>query len=104
MSLSPNDSLRIQDFADLFGFPASAVVAAVEQQRYGVEKSRAFFTIPDLAARWCVSVPQIYKLMREAEAKIVNVGQGNKRKKIFGACQCGRTNRKSPRRTVEISP
>jgi hypothetical protein len=83
MSLSPNDSLRIQDFADLFGFPASAVVSAVEQQRYRVEKSRVFFTIPDLAARWCVSVPQIYKLVREAEARIVNVGQGSKRKKIL---------------------
>ena len=40
--MSPNDALKIQDFADLFGFPASAVVQAIEAQRYRVAKAQAF--------------------------------------------------------------
>jgi hypothetical protein len=50
MSLSPNDSLRIQDFASLFGFEASHVIAAVEAQRYRLAKSQALYTVHQLPA------------------------------------------------------
>jgi hypothetical protein len=81
--MSPNDSIKIQDFADLFGFPASAVVAAVEAQRYRLAKSQSHFSIPQLSVRWSVSIPQVYKLLRADSVKIVNVGGGSTRKKIL---------------------
>jgi hypothetical protein len=81
--MSPNDSLSIKDFADLFGFSEDSIRQAVAAQRYRIAKNQAYYSIPDLAARWCVSVPQTYKLLRDASAKIVNVGEGTKRKKIL---------------------
>jgi len=81
--MSPNDTLKIQDFADLFGFPADAVIKAVEAQRYRVAKAQAFYSIPQLADRLQCSVPQIYKLLRSDNAKVLNVGEGSKRKKLL---------------------
>jgi hypothetical protein len=83
VAANPNDSLPIREFASLFGIPEDAICQAIATQRYRVEKSRAFYSIPQLSERWCVSIPQTYKLLREAEAKIVNAGQGTKRKKIL---------------------
>jgi hypothetical protein len=81
--MSPNDCLPIKEFASLFGFPPEAVVAAVEAQRYRVAKSQAYYSIPQLAARLQCSVPQVYKLLRSDNAKVINVGEGSKRKKIL---------------------
>jgi hypothetical protein len=81
--MSPNDALKIQDFADLFGFDPAHVIQAVEAQRYRLEKHQAFFTIPQLAARLQCSVPAVYKLLRSENAKIVNMGSGEKRKRIL---------------------
>jgi hypothetical protein len=81
--MSPNDSLPIKEFASLFGFPPEAVVAAVEAQRYRVTKSQAYYSIPQLAARLQCSVPQVYKLLRSDNAKVINVGEGSKRKKLL---------------------
>ena len=81
--MSPSDSLKIQDFASLFGFTPESVVAAVEAQRYRLAKAQAFYSLPQLATRWCISVPAVYKTIRAHEAKIVNIGNGEKRKKIL---------------------
>jgi hypothetical protein len=82
-AMSPQDSLKIQDFADLFGFPASAVIQAVEAQRYRTARSQAYYSIRDLAARWECSKPAVYASLRTAQAKIVNMGSGEKRKRIL---------------------
>jgi hypothetical protein len=81
--ISPNDSLPIKEFASLFGFEPAHVVQAVEAQRYRLEKHQAFFTIPQLASRLQCSVPAVYKLLRSENAKIVNTGSGEKRKRIL---------------------
>jgi hypothetical protein len=81
--ISPNDSLPIKEFATLFGLPADAVATAVEAQRYRIARAQAFFSIPQLAERLQCSVPQVYKLLRNDNAKILNIGQGEKRKKIL---------------------
>lgn len=83
MPISPNDSLPIKEFASLFGFPPDAVVAAVEAQRYRVAKAQAFYSIPQLADRLQCSVPQVYKILRSDNAKVLNVGEGSIRKKIL---------------------
>jgi hypothetical protein len=81
--ISPNDLLPIKEFASLFGFPPEAVAAAVDAQRYRVAKSQAFYSIPQLAERLQCSVPQVYKILRSDNAKVVNAGGGSKRKKIL---------------------
>jgi len=81
--ITSKDSLPITEFASLFGFPPEAVVAAVEAQRYRVAKSQAYYSIPQLAARLQCSVPQVYKLLRSDNAKVINVGEGSKRKKLL---------------------
>jgi hypothetical protein len=83
MSLSSNDSLSIAEFASLFGFEPTHVIAAVEAQRYRLAKTQAYFTVHQLAARLQISIPAVYKLLQAESAKIVNVGSGEKRKKIL---------------------
>ena len=83
MSVSSQDSLSIAEFASLFGFPAEAVVAAVEAQRQRRAGRQPYFSIRQLADRWVCSVPQVYKILQTSAAKIVNVGEGSKRKKVL---------------------
>jgi hypothetical protein len=81
--MSPTDSIKIQDFADLFGFKAEHVIAAVEAQRYRTAKAQAYYSLPQLAARLQCSIPQVYKILRADNAKVINVGEGSKRKKLL---------------------
>jgi len=83
MSVSSNDSLSIAEFASLFGFPADAIVAAVEAQRQRRSGRQPYFSIRQLADRWVCSIPQVYKILQSSSAKIVNVGEGSKRKKVL---------------------
>lgn len=83
MSVSSNESLSIQEFASLFGFPPETVAAAVETQRQRRSDAQAFYTIPQLAERWSCSRAQVYNLLRAAAAKVINVGQGKKRSKTL---------------------
>lgn len=99
--MSPNDSLKIQDFASLFGFTPESVVAAVEAQRYRLAKSQAYFSIPQLAARLQCSVPAVYKLLRSENAKVVNTGSGQKRKRIL--VDAATVNRIEKSRTEKMS-
>ena len=48
-SIRETDRLTISEFADLFGFPASAVISAIEKNRGAIKKP--FYTIPELADR-----------------------------------------------------
>lgn len=81
--MSPNDSLSIAEFASLFGFPVDSVLSAVQTQRRRLSDTQAFFSIHQLSERWVCSVPQVYKILQSSAAKIVNVGEGSKRKKIL---------------------
>jgi hypothetical protein len=81
--MSPQDSLSIGEFASLFGFPADAIVAAVEPQRQRHSGRQPYCSIRQLADRWVCSVPQVYKILQSSAAKIVNVGEGSKRKKVL---------------------
>jgi hypothetical protein len=83
VSISPNDSLTVRDFAALFGFPPEAVVQAIEAQKYRSEKAQAFFTLPQLMERWQCSRAQVYAILREANVKVVDLGLGEIRAKTL---------------------
>jgi hypothetical protein len=83
VKVSLSDLIPISEFANLFGLPADAVIAAVETQRQRRSDRQAFFTIPQLSERWCCSRATIYALLRASAAKVLNVGQGGKRSKIL---------------------
>lgn len=83
MSLSPNDSLTIKDFAALFGFSPESVTQAIEAQKYRVEKFQAFYTLPQLTQRWHVSRAQVYSILREAQVRVLDVGRGKTRSKTL---------------------
>ncbi len=59
--LKETDSLKISEFADLFGFPAVAVIQAVERQRRSY--TQPYYSIPDLAQRWRCSRATVYAVL-----------------------------------------
>lgn len=81
--VSATDSLPIGEFASLFGFPADAVIQAVETQRQRRSDRQAYFTIPQLASRWVCSRAQVYAILRASAAKVLDIGEGNKRSKTL---------------------
>jgi hypothetical protein len=82
--LTSDSSLKISEFADLFGFPSAAVILAVENQRSKLRKP--FYTYRDLAARWGVSVGSVYNILRAHGATVVDLLPGKVRgKKIVSA-------------------
>jgi hypothetical protein len=78
-----SDSLPIAEFAALFGFPVEAVVTAVETQRQRASARQAFYTIAQLTDRWHCSRAQVYSVLREANVRVVDIGQGAKRSKTL---------------------
>ena len=76
--IKATDNLTVSEFADLFGFPASAVVAAIERNRAAIKKP--FYTIPDLARRWNCSRATVYHILRESEFKLFDMTRKGKRK------------------------
>lgn len=76
--LKETDSLKISEFADLFGFPASAVIIALERQRRAMNK--AYYSLPDLAKRWGCSRATVYAVLRESEFKILDLARTGKNK------------------------
>jgi predicted DNA-binding protein YlxM (UPF0122 family) len=76
--LQATDTLSVSEFADLFGFPASAVVAAIEHHRSTLKKP--FYSIPELARRWNCSRATIYHMLRESEFKLLDMRRKGKRK------------------------
>jgi hypothetical protein len=79
-SLSASDKLAIAEFAAVIGFTPAAVIAAIESYRSTAKKD--YYSIPELATRWCMSRSGVYNLLREHEAKIVDfTGNGKDRGK-----------------------
>ena len=59
--LKPEDTLSIQQFADILGLPVNAAIAMLENSRG--DANRSFYTFKMLAKRWNCSVPTIYRLL-----------------------------------------
>lgn len=76
--LKETDSLKISEFADLFGFPASAVLAAVERQRRSF--TQPFYSIPELARRWRCSRATVYAVLHESEFGVLDLARKGKKK------------------------
>jgi hypothetical protein len=76
--LTPQDSLTITQFAELFGFPASAIIIAIERQRGSLTKS--FYSIQDLRDRWRCSRATVYAILTESEFKVLDLARKGKAK------------------------
>jgi hypothetical protein len=70
-TLKESDSLTIAELADIFGFPVSALVAAIERNRRTIKKP--FYNVSELAKRWDCSRATVYNILRECEFKMLNV-------------------------------
>jgi hypothetical protein len=83
-TLTPESSLKISEFAEIFGFPPSAVLSAIERQRLAL--TRPFYTFKQLAERWNCSPQNIYNVLRHHEAKALNLnGDKNRSKRLVSA-------------------
>jgi hypothetical protein len=83
MATLPTDLLSVSEFASLFGFPASVVAEVVEAQRQRRSDNQAYFSVSQLADRWTCSRAQVYAVLRASAAKVLDIGEGKKRKKIL---------------------
>jgi predicted DNA-binding protein YlxM (UPF0122 family) len=77
-ALTPQDTLSISEFADLFGFTPSAMLAAIEHQRGSYTKP--FYSIEELADRWICSRATVYAVLKETEFKVFDLAHGGKKK------------------------
>ena len=83
-SLKPTDSLTVQEFADIFGFTSKALIAAIEKQRMKLPKP--FYSIKDLAARWCYTQQNIHNVLRRYGVEVLDLtieGKTRARKIVF---------------------
>jgi hypothetical protein len=88
-SPSASDVYSVMEFADLLGFPVTAVLKIIERKK---NKNRDFYTISELAERWGCSRAKVYAVLREAEYKALNLaGEENKHRDAW----------RVPRATVE---
>ena len=71
MSLSPTDALRISEFAEIFGFTSDAIIEAIGRNRRAVKAP--FYSIPELAERWCCSRAKVYAILRDAGYKLLDL-------------------------------
>jgi len=81
--MTEEDSLTIGEFSSLFGFPSDAIIEAIRRNRTAVKK--AFYSIPDLAARWNCSRATVYNILAEAEFKVLDLkreGKGRGKKLV----------------------
>lgn len=77
-SLKPTDSLTVQEFADIFGFTAKALIAAIEKQRMRLPKP--FYSFKDLAARWCCTQQNIHNVLRRHGVEVIDLTMEGKSK------------------------
>jgi len=73
-----SDTLKISEFVDLFGFPASAVLTAIERKRRAINKP--YYSIPDLTWRWNCSRATVYAILRESEYKVLHLERPGKKR------------------------
>jgi hypothetical protein len=76
--LKPTDSLTVQEFADIFGFTAKALIAAIEKQHMRLPKP--FYSYKDLASRWCCSSQNIHHVLRRYEVEVLDLTPEGKSK------------------------
>jgi len=74
----PSDKLSIAELADIFGFPVSALIDAINRNRRSFNKP--FYSIPDLAARWNCSRATVYNILKESEFKLLDLSRKDKKK------------------------
>jgi hypothetical protein len=85
--LTPETKLSVAEFADLFGFPPTAVISAVQNQRSKL--SKPFYTLKDLTARWGCSRGTVASVLKSHSAIAMDLGTNRaktkKSKKVFPA-------------------
>lgn len=74
--ITPETPFTVAEFSSLFGFPAEAIIEAIRRNRTAVKK--AFYSIPDLAARWNCSRATVYNILRESEFKVFDLAREGK--------------------------
>lgn len=85
--LTVDSSLKISEYADLFGFPASAVIQAVQAQRSKTQQ--AYYSLKDLETRWRSSRGKVGAILKASNAIALDLrtrkGKERKSKKIYPA-------------------
>jgi hypothetical protein len=81
-----DDLISLRDLSNLSGVPAEALAVALETQRQRIAAHQEFFTVRQLSAKWQVSPGQVRNILKDyffkhSNAKILNMGNGGKRKK-----------------------
>jgi hypothetical protein len=76
--IKATDQFTVAQFADFLEFPLPALVAVVERKRAAIRKP--FYTIPDVAKRWCCSRATVYNVLRETEFKLLTLSRKGKDK------------------------
>lgn len=71
MSNREEKKFTVSEFADMLGFPVTALHAIISQNRSRLRKP--FYNIAQLAERWGVSRAQVYIILREADFKAMNI-------------------------------
>ena len=71
----PQEKFTVAEFADLLGFPITALNAIIKKNRTAIKKP--FYNISELADRWNISRAQVYNILREAEFKVLNTASKN---------------------------
>jgi predicted DNA-binding protein YlxM (UPF0122 family) len=67
-AVSPADKFSVAELAELFGFPVSALVEAINRNSQSLRKP--FYSISDIAARWDCSRATVLNVLRESELKL----------------------------------
>ena len=70
LSRPVQEKFTIAEFADMLGFPVTALRAIISKNRSGLKKP--FYNIAQLAERWVISRAQVYNILRESEFKVLN--------------------------------
>jgi hypothetical protein len=76
--LTAETKLSVAEFADLFGFPPSAVISAIA--RKSVALNRPFYSVQALAERWDCSPGTVYNILKTHEAQSLNLDNGGNKK------------------------
>jgi DNA-binding phage protein len=79
MPHSKQEQFTVAEFADMLGFPVAALNAIIAKNRTAIKKP--FYNISEVAKRWEVSRAQVYKILSEAEFKVLNTASKNSEKR-----------------------
>ncbi len=73
------EKFTIAEFADMIGFPVSALKTIIDKNRRAIR--RPFYNITQLAERWDCSRAQVYTILRETELKVFNIASQDSEKR-----------------------